>query len=225
MTEVAEDLSRLERGEMPLAVSEMMARSGAFNVPADYFNQPVVSGVAQATPRQAPKRWGLYAGLGGVAAAVVLTVGIMMHGQNSDAQPTPTNSVATTPTTAPTAPPVAAPAGSEVKVATTPSDAEVFRDGKSLGQAPITIIVPKGETISLEIRSPQFVSKAISLDGSVSRLDVKLEPEKAATSPVKPPAGGTAKGTGHTAPVPGGKTTKPNNNGGGEVADPWGGKH
>ena len=38
MTDVIEDLDRLDRGEMPLAVSEMIARSGSFNVPADYFS-------------------------------------------------------------------------------------------------------------------------------------------------------------------------------------------
>ncbi|RYE90359.1 MAG: serine/threonine protein kinase, partial [Myxococcales bacterium] len=81
MTELIEDLNRLDRGEMPLAVSEMMARSGAFNVPADYFSQPVVSGVAQATPSRPRQRWGLIAGLAGIGAAVALTVGIMAHGQ------------------------------------------------------------------------------------------------------------------------------------------------
>src|SRR5688500_147206 len=37
MEEVIADLERVEKGAVPEAVAEMMARSGGFNVPADYF--------------------------------------------------------------------------------------------------------------------------------------------------------------------------------------------
>src|ERR1700748_144101 len=38
MDELVVDLEKLERGGVPEAVADMMARSGGFNVPADYFH-------------------------------------------------------------------------------------------------------------------------------------------------------------------------------------------
>ena len=61
---------------MPDAVPEMMARSGGFNVPADYFRSSAgmpapVPGTPPARPRT---RWGLYAGVAAIAACVGLVV-------------------------------------------------------------------------------------------------------------------------------------------------------
>ena len=47
MDDLIVDLEKLEQGVLPDAVGEMMARSGGFNVPADYFRSsamPVVYG-------------------------------------------------------------------------------------------------------------------------------------------------------------------------------------
>jgi serine/threonine-protein kinase len=40
MDELVMDLERVEQGSVPSAVAEMMARSGGFNVPVDYFRNP-----------------------------------------------------------------------------------------------------------------------------------------------------------------------------------------
>ena len=50
----------------------MMARSGGFNVPADYFKQPSV--IVPATPpsQQQPKKWPRYVAIAGIAAVVPL---------------------------------------------------------------------------------------------------------------------------------------------------------
>ncbi len=49
MEELSADLQRIESGGVLHAVAEMMARSGGFNVPADYFNQ--TAAIVPATPR------------------------------------------------------------------------------------------------------------------------------------------------------------------------------
>jgi serine/threonine-protein kinase len=50
MEEVIADLERVERGLVPEAVQEMMARSGGFNVPADYFRKVATPGGAGMLP-------------------------------------------------------------------------------------------------------------------------------------------------------------------------------
>ena len=47
------DLEKLEKGQLPDAVNEMMARSGGFNVPADYFRS---SKMPPPMPRSPPRR-------------------------------------------------------------------------------------------------------------------------------------------------------------------------
>jgi len=223
MSELIEDMNRIDSGEMPLAVSEMMARSGAFNVPADYFNQPAMSGVASATPPEQRKRWGLIAGSAGVLAAVGIVAAILSKGNETSAQPLPT---ATATTSAATAPPAVTPAPSatqapgpktkQVVLVGDPVDAEVFRDNKSLGKAPVDIDIPEGGTVTIELRLAGYITKTATFDSSSPRVVVKLD--KAGKTPGVGPGVGPGPGVGKP-PVGTGKP--PGTKGGGDIVDPW----
>jgi serine/threonine-protein kinase len=54
MEEVAADLERVERGEIPAVVREMLSRSGGFDVPADYFPRPPPPSTQPAAPGPSP---------------------------------------------------------------------------------------------------------------------------------------------------------------------------
>jgi serine/threonine-protein kinase len=217
MSELAEDLARLDRGEMPLAVSEMMSRSGAFSVPADYFNQSAVSGVLSATPPTQQRRWGVIAGVTGVLAAVGIVVAILGRDTETAAHPAPfasaapVETVAQTPTPSATvAPPAVEPVKmKEVLLAALPPDSEFFLDDKSLGKPPVKVQVPEGKTVRIEVRHTGYAPRQVDLDGSSDKLTVKLERAKVGVgAPVKPPV------TVNDKPPPRPK-------GGGDIVDPW----
>jgi serine/threonine protein kinase len=70
MDDLVVDLEKLEAGVLPGAVHEMMARSGGFNVPADYFRQTGMPAPVPASPFAPKKRWPLYSLMGAVATLV-----------------------------------------------------------------------------------------------------------------------------------------------------------
>src|SRR5580698_4843902 len=72
MEEVYADLEKLEHGVLPDAVGEMMARSGGFNVPADYFRSSAMPAPVPGEPAQARKRWPLYATIAAVATGAMV---------------------------------------------------------------------------------------------------------------------------------------------------------
>src|SRR5450755_161129 len=67
MNEVIADLEKLERGVLPDAVHEMMARSGGFNVPADYFRSSAMPAPVPGSPATRVPRWPLFAVIAAVA--------------------------------------------------------------------------------------------------------------------------------------------------------------
>ncbi len=91
MDELGADLGRVRSGGVANAVAEMMARSGGFNVPADYFKQPNV--IVPATPPAAPakrsSRYVLYAGLVAVVSIVgaIFAIGRPSTGTPAKAAP------------------------------------------------------------------------------------------------------------------------------------------
>ena len=88
MDEVIEELDKMRDGLVPDAVPEMMARSGGFNVPADYFKKgAAMPAPVPATPAdmRSRGRWPLYAGIAGVVAAVAIVVGIFASSAESTA--------------------------------------------------------------------------------------------------------------------------------------------
>ncbi len=216
MKDLVEDLDRLDKGQMPQAVSEMIARSGAFNVPADYFNQPKTADVVHATPRgRGGTRWPLVAGVAGVVVAVGLVVAVMSMGSTTTAEPPRAPSA---PDSAAVAPPSVASsvASAEpprapdkpVLLVVQPVDADIFRGADSLGKAPVNVLVPDGEAVSVEIRRDGYVAQTLTLDGSSAKIEVKLvrDPKAKVGRPVA---------------VPGGTKPAGPPRGGGDVVDPW----
>ncbi|MGH7297851.1 MAG: serine/threonine-protein kinase, partial [Polyangiaceae bacterium] len=117
MSELVADLEKLEKGLLPDAVQEMMARSGGFNVPADYFRSSAMPAPVPASPAVPKQRWPLYAVIGAVATVIGIVVIVLFarsSGSNtahatSSSTPPPATTVAAVaaPTSAPAPPPSA----------------------------------------------------------------------------------------------------------------------
>jgi serine/threonine-protein kinase len=229
MDELAQDCDKLTRGMIPDAVPEMMSRSGGFNVPADFFKERGMPAPVPATPMTGGSRgrWGVYAGVAGVAAAIAIVVGIFAKSSSSTASSnlvTPAAVPAATPTVAPlpaTAPPAAtppaAPEPKHVLFASEPLDSRVFHDGQDLGAPPITIDVPAGQKVTVEVRREGYKTQLVTLDGSEKKVKTNLVrlPAPGGKRPggARPPAGEPA-----PKPNPG---QPPPSIGGGEIVNPW----
>src|SRR6187402_2476984 len=89
MHELILEFDRMSAGGVPDAVPEMMARSGGFNVPVDYFMKGQMPQPVPAMPSHSARahasRWPLYAGVAGVLAAIAIVVGIFAKSQSSAA--------------------------------------------------------------------------------------------------------------------------------------------
>jgi serine/threonine-protein kinase len=221
MRELVDDLEIIEKGGMPTAIQEMIARSGSFNVPADYFNnaQTAMSDMMPATPPRGRARWPLIAGIAGVVAAVGIVTVILSMGRSSPAQTSPDKPGPSAAAPA-TPPPVAAasvtepakPVGKPVVVIASPLDAEVWRGSENLGKVPVTVNVPPGETVTVEVRHDAHVTQALTLDGSKPREEIKLKAE--------PPKVGGPLPAGKPGDKPAGKPPG-KKGGGGDIVDPW----
>ncbi len=221
MRELQADLEKLREGLVPDAVNEMMARSGGFNVPADFFKvQGRMPAPVPATPAGAPtrSRSALIAGIAGVLVAVGLVVAILTRSQTSPASP---------PATAKPAPEAPAPAepandiivSQGVAVAADPLDAEVWKGSQNLGTSPVIVDVPEGTPVQIEIRRTGYLTKKLVLDGREKKLTVKLDKERA-TAPAavgRPKPGRPAA----PAPEPAAKPKPKTTSGGGEIVNPW----
>jgi serine/threonine-protein kinase len=229
MTELVLEIDKLREDRVPDAVAEMMARSGGFNVPEDFFKMggrmpaPVP---ASPRPGERPK-WPLVAGAAGVVAAVGLVVAIFAQSSVSPASPSAEGHAAvlpappSSPEPAPVEPSAepAAPAEVSVAIAIEPLDSEIFRDGKSLGTSPVIVSVRPGSPFHLEARRKGYASHFFTLDGSETKLMLRLEREKAAPAAAprssRPPA---------AKPTPSEAAAKPKPKGGlggGEIVNPW----
>jgi eukaryotic-like serine/threonine-protein kinase len=213
MDELGADLDRVRSGGVANAVAEMMARSGGFNVPADYFKNPNV--IVPATPPAAPpkrsSRYVLYAGL----VAVVSIVGaIFAIGRPSTGTPkppeTPAATAAPTATASATVAVAPAPKKTSVVIAADVVAAGVYRDGVLLDKVPCTVDIEDGKTVIIEIRADNYETETRTLTGSDTKEMVHLKPK--ATRPL---------GTGR--PLDKGPR-KGGSKGGTDVRDPWGNK-
>ena len=225
MRELGADLAKLKEGIVPEAVAEMMARSGGFNVPADFFKvQGRMPAPVPATPfERARSRWPLLAGGAGVVVAVGLVIAIF-----ANSSPVPASSAtAQPPPPAAPAPPVTPAAENDdivvstpVAIALEPVDAEVFRDGKSLGTSPVVVDVPESSTVELELKRAGYAPQKLVLDGKKPKLMVRLEREKAAVGGAAPRPRATAPAKPQTEPK-GAKPRPRGSLGGGEIVNPW----
>jgi tRNA A-37 threonylcarbamoyl transferase component Bud32 len=207
MEQLAGDLEKLERGLMPDAVQEMMARSGAFNVPSDYFRSSVMPAPVPAEPTIPRQRWPLYAVIGAVGTLVGI-VGVIVvartAGGTAQALPSATVVQATAAAVAPAAPSVlpsatvvslaapsapSAPELHEVLVSVVPSDATLARDGRDLGGAPVALHLAGGEVATLVVTRKGYKPKSVTLDSSSPKQTITLEPTwMQSTHPIKSPA-------------------------------------
>lgn len=225
MEELAADLEKVLSGMVPDAVPEMMARSGGFNVPADFFKERGMPAPVPGTPRgPARKPWGMLAGAAGVLAAVAIVVGVLARSSSSTASSGP--AAPTVPVVAPTPTATAEPTASaaptielkHVLFAAEPLDAHVFLGEQDLGQPPLTVDVPVGQKVTVEVRREGYKSKSLVLDGSDAKQTVKLARDLAVRTPppVKKPDKPATPGT----PPKPSKPSSPSL-GGSEIVNPW----
>jgi serine/threonine-protein kinase len=222
LQELSEELALVRDGSIPGAVSEMMSRSGGFNVPADYFKKPAAMPPPMpASPDSGARRtpWPLYAGIAGVATAVGI-VGAVFFANNgtsgarererSQREPIPVVSVIQVQVPASAS---AAPALKEIVLAFDPSDAEAFQGEKSLGKSPLVIKLKPGEKVQLKIQREGYEPLEFPVDERTERQSVKLKPKE--VKHAEPPKPSTTP----VAPVrPVYRPRKPS----GDVVDPWG---
>jgi serine/threonine protein kinase len=230
MGELIVEFDKLSAGGVPDAVPEMMARSGGFNVPVDYFKKGQMPEPMPATPSEHPgarrSKWPVYAGIAGVLAAIAIVGGIFAKSQQSSATQPPPVVAAEVAAPKPTPPavsaaapaPVATVASKEVALAVEPIDAHVFRDGTDLGQSPVMIAVEDGKTVDLDIDRDGYTPQKVTLDGTKTREIVKLvkAPHAGGAAVYRPPP---AKKPDAASPAP----KKPKTGiGGSEIVNPWG---
>jgi serine/threonine-protein kinase len=229
MDELAQDLDKLNRGMIPDAVPEMMSRSGGFNVPADFFKERGMPAPVPATPMTGGSRgrWGVYAGVAGVVAAIAIVVGIFAKSSSSTASsnlvtppaaPIATPTVAPPPTVAPLPTP-AAPEARHVLFASEPLDSHVFHDGQDLGAPPITIDVPVGQKVTVEVRREGYKTQLVTLDGNEKKVKTNLVRVPVAGGGRRPGAA-RPQGAEPATPKPAAGQPPPTL-GGGEIVNPW----
>jgi len=216
MDELVHDLEMIERGAVPSAVQEMMARSGGFNVPADYFRNHarghVVTGPAMmpATPSVAHKKPVLVGVIIGVVIAFVAVGGLIAYARHANANsrgegepiasvtpdPVPVGSTTAASAGAATAP-APAPSQKSVFIVTDPSDATIAVDGDPLDKAgkgarTLTMGATEKVTVRVEragyktVKYPIDASKVVGNDPVRVKLD--LLPGARVAPPPKPAA-------------------------------------
>ena len=208
MDELHADVQVVRSGGVPDAVSEMMSRSGGFNVPHDYFSRPTA--IMPATPPVKRSPWPRYVWIAGAAAAVGLVIAIFVVANSSTGhEPASEPTVAAATPQAPAATTAAVIKKVTVQLAAFPESAVAYLDDSPI-QLPSPIDLDPGKQITLEIRADGYLPQTIKLDGTEPRKMVTLAKEEAA----KP----------STSSKPGRPTAPPSTGpvkNGSEVVDPW----
>jgi serine/threonine-protein kinase len=145
-----------------------------------------------------PRRWPMYAA---IVLPVALVSGLLLSrfrgppprsrsaaAESAARQPEVTAApLAGTPLPEPidTAPkaPAAAPAEAvappvQVLLGVAPTTAHVFMGERDLGRSPVSIDVPRGTLVTVEVRNPGYEPRWLQLDGSESRKSVELKRKK-----------------------------------------------
>lgn len=153
-----------------------------------------------------PRRWPMYAAAGLPIVLVSATLLSRLDGPSSrhghaastEAEATASSELRAAPLPAGTplpepataegpseaAPPPPAPAEGDtaapvqVLLGVAPTTAHVFLGDRDLGRSPVSIDVPKGSSVTVEIKKPGFVTKVVELDGSEPRKSVELKKRK-----------------------------------------------
>ncbi len=163
MSELDADLEILERGLAPQAVEEIAERDR----------------LASLHPAAEPPRKSSLPYY--VLAASVLLVGGAWVLLNSGQTPPPPAVVSAAPIPTPVVPPMPTeeetqqPEGTKVDLVLFPLNARVYRGDEDLGPMPVSVFVPKGESVSIVVKHKGYISRKLELDGSKSRLVVGLK--------------------------------------------------
>ncbi|WP_437976785.1 protein kinase [Sorangium sp. So ce295] len=209
MSDLHADLEQVRCGGVPGAVAEMMARSGGFNVPHDYFKTSKV--IVPATPPSPPRSpWPRYVWVAGAAAAVGIVTAIFVIGASGSARDN-AQKAQKPPVEAPAkpAPPEPPPVQKTVvALAAVPETAVGYRNGVEL-KLPASIDVEQGQTVTIDIRAEGYQPSTVVLDGTEPSKLVKLEADEKSGPKARP-------GTGRPPAVP--TTRTPKNP---DVRDPW----
>jgi serine/threonine protein kinase len=178
------DLEKLERGETPDALGEMMARSGSYSIPADYFRISGMPAPVPARPAGVPlkPRWPLFAAMFAVATLGIVAMGVMITSpRRSKAEetsasttagshpPPGTSSSAVAPADSAAASaavsavaPVATPSVRHVDVVVEPQDAKVFKEGTTSNLNPTSPTSIAGRATSPA--DPKQIAGVIGVD-------------------------------------------------------------
>jgi len=180
MEELAEDLDRLMRGEVPKAAHEMMALSAGYqSIAASALS---AAGMPKPIPGEPPggvqqkRKWPIFAGIAGVLAVVAIAVVALMGPGKTDASqqktedpkpaPKPTvTQVAAHPSASVAPQPSAAPKKSRlVMVTSNAPSTRVFDGEKDLGEAPVNVELEEGTKKPLVLKAPGYADKTVTLD-------------------------------------------------------------
>ncbi len=218
MEELADDLDRLLRGEVPKAAQDMMALSAGYQslaqsaLAASAMPKPVPGEPPGGFTKKTP--WPLYAGIAGVVAAIGIAAVVLVgpgktnadakKSSNDDSTETPSKKSNVTPSTTTSAAPTvtAAPKKARMILVTSPIAGAKVYDGDTLvGDEPQNIELEEGKTKSLVLKAPGYKDATVALDGkSPAKVTVQMTKIPGANVPT---------------PVPTKKT------GGSEADDPW----
>ena len=206
MEELHEDLEKVRAGGIPGAVGEMMARSGGFNVPADYFKHPSTA-LVPATPAPQRKPWPRIVWVAGALAAVGLVGGIFAVAQSTIGAPTPVDTGA--PTAATSAPPTPSTVAPTTTVTAAPApprmitvllDSDPAKGTATVGgktfPLPDNIQVEEGKTVSVEVKKPGFEPTTVEIDGTKAKEIIKLSSLRKTGPGTRPTSTAAAGGNG-----------------------------
>jgi serine/threonine-protein kinase len=174
----------------------MMARSGSFNVPADYFKRPA-NAVVPASPHGPRRRRGPKIALvAGVTVAIALVAAVVIRGSVSEATaPEPTADVENNAASAPAkasrphaaAIPATAVPTKEVMVHCDLDGVSAHVDDQDY-ELPHEFDVTEGKPLTAVISLKGYASQTLHLDGKQARVEVKLQPKpgtKTRTTPAR----------------------------------------
>jgi serine/threonine protein kinase len=189
MQELREDLFELETrlGKLPAFDAD---ENGRTPDPAEVAAS--VEGTALSTELTLaglrPRRWPMYAAIALPIALVGLILMAQLRGpvrsRGTQSALEPPAQLAPRPAAAPApSPPTSEPAAAagasapalvQVLLGVAPTAAHVFQGERDLGSSPVSIDVPKGSLVEVEVRHPGYQTQILELDGSEPRKSVEL---------------------------------------------------
>jgi hypothetical protein len=171
MSDFAADLDCVYRGEPPDALADFLARAERDD------DQALLSAAKAEFEARVPRRrrgW-LVAGVAAViVAASALLFGSFAFRDGSGGRGPGAEPISSVATAASRVQPSAG--ERSIALVFSPIDAEVFRDGRSLGGMPVTVHVAAHETVNVELRREGFYAETVKLDGSRPVVVVRLTP-------------------------------------------------